>query len=303
MTVYTVVIFKKDRENVANTQEPILFSETQPGRRVQVSDFSIEGYSRAAVQTYWRVPEYKLGFDLGWQPWEYMGTPRWFLSHTHLDHILALPAYLARRRMMKMEPPVIYMPSERVTEIKQLLGLYARLDRGKLPCEIVGLEDGDCVEISRELVVTASKTFHTIPSLGYIVWERRKKLKPEFLNRTGEEIRDLNLAGVAITNEIRIPKVAYLGDSTAAGLDYNPDMYKAQALIMEMTFVAPEHRKEALHRFGHFHLDDFMDRLDRFENQIIIASHFSVRYQNRQIEHYVRKRLPDLLDGRLRLWY
>ena len=26
---------------------------------------TIEGYSRAAVQSYWRVPELKLGFDLG----------------------------------------------------------------------------------------------------------------------------------------------------------------------------------------------------------------------------------------------
>ena len=28
---------------------------------------TIEGYSRAAVQTYWRIPELKIGFDLGGQ--------------------------------------------------------------------------------------------------------------------------------------------------------------------------------------------------------------------------------------------
>jgi ribonuclease Z len=68
---------------------------------------TIEGYSRAAVQSYWRVPELKLGFDLGAHPWDFMGTPTWLLSHTHLDHVAALPVYVARRRMMKMEPPVI----------------------------------------------------------------------------------------------------------------------------------------------------------------------------------------------------
>ncbi len=52
---------------------------------------TIEGYSRAAVQTYWRVPELKLGFDLGAQPWSFMATPNWFVCHTHLDHIAALP--------------------------------------------------------------------------------------------------------------------------------------------------------------------------------------------------------------------
>ena len=31
----------------------------------------------------------KLGFDLGAQPWDFMGTPTWFVSHTHLDHVAA----------------------------------------------------------------------------------------------------------------------------------------------------------------------------------------------------------------------
>ena len=51
---------------------------------------TIEGWSRAAVQSYWRVPELKVGFDLGAQPWDFMGTPTWFVTHTHLDHIAAL---------------------------------------------------------------------------------------------------------------------------------------------------------------------------------------------------------------------
>src|SRR5580692_1581672 len=58
---------------------------------------TIEGYSRAAVQSYWRVPELKLGFDIGAQPWDFMGTPTWLITHTHLDHIAALPVYVARR--------------------------------------------------------------------------------------------------------------------------------------------------------------------------------------------------------------
>lgn len=29
---------------------------------------TVDGYSRAAVQTYWRIAELKIGFDLGAQP-------------------------------------------------------------------------------------------------------------------------------------------------------------------------------------------------------------------------------------------
>ena len=60
-----------------------------PVKTLAHKDLTIEGYSRAAVQTYWRIPELKLGFDLGAQPWSFMGTPTWFVSHTHMDHLIA----------------------------------------------------------------------------------------------------------------------------------------------------------------------------------------------------------------------
>src|SRR5438093_13297290 len=87
---------------------------------------TVEGYCRAAVQTYWRVPELKIGFDLGAQPWSFMGTGTWFVTHGHLDHVAALPVYVARRRMMKMEPPVIYMPEEMIEHVERILKLFTR---------------------------------------------------------------------------------------------------------------------------------------------------------------------------------
>jgi ribonuclease Z len=276
--------------------------DNAPFRSLVHKDLTIEGYSRAAVQSYWRIPELKLGFDLGAQPWDFMGTPSWFITHTHLDHVAALPVYVARRRMMKMEPPTIYLPEETIPAVQQMLKVFTRLDRGRLPCELIGVKDGDEFELSREHVVTASATQHTVPSLGYVVWERRRKLKPEYLELSGEQIRDLRMAGTEITEERRFPLVAYLGDSAPPGLDRCEAMYQAQVLIMEMTFVAPGHRKEKIHKFGHIHLDDVVQRRERFQNEKIIAAHFSTRYHARRIEDLVHKSLPDMLDGRLHLW-
>lgn len=285
---------------IQNQWSPV--SDGQVTRSVKYGSITIEGYSRAAVQTYWRISEYRLGFDLGWQPWEFMGTPNWFISHTHMDHILALPAYVARRRMMKMDPPNIYVPAGQVNEIRQLLNVFTKLDRGQLPCNIVGMEPGNTIDLTRDLYVQAYQTFHTVPSLGYIVWERRHKLKQEYLSLSGEQIRDLNLAGVPITDEFRYPRLAFLGDSTCKGLDVNPDFFRSDVLIMEMTFVAPGHRKEAIHKHGHFHLEDMVDRIEKFENKMIIASHFSTRYVNQQIKKQVKERIPDMLNDRLILW-
>jgi ribonuclease Z len=276
--------------------------DNAPVRSLQHKGLTVEGYSRAAVQTYWRVPELRLGFDLGAQPWSFMTTPNWFVSHTHLDHISALPVLVARRRMLKMEPPTIYLPAESVDGVRDLLRAVQRLDRGRTPVELVGVVPGDEIELSRELVVKAFATRHTIPSLGFLVWERRRKLKPEYHSLTGDQIRDLRLAGAEVSAEVRLPRIAYLGDTAPEGIDVFPGIYQAQILILELTFVAPSERPSVIHKFGHTHLDDLLARADRFRNEVIIASHFSTRLHPEQIQRTIERRLPESLRGRFKIW-
>jgi ribonuclease Z len=231
-----------------------------------------------------------------------MGTETWFVTHGHLDHIAALPVYVARRRMMKMTPPVIYMPAETIEPMQEILRQFVKLDRGRLPCELKPIAPGEQVELSRELLVSAVSTQHTVPSVGFIVWDRRKKLKPEYQDLTGEQIRDLRMAGTEVSAEVRKPIIAYLGDSAPGGLDRNPVMYEAKVLICELTFVAPDHRKDKIHKFGHMHLDDIVERQDKFKNELVIAAHLSTRYHSKTVRSIVEKTIPDMFGGRLHLW-
>jgi ribonuclease Z len=269
---------------------------------IQHAGLTIEGYSRAAVQSYWRIPELKIGFDLGAQPWDFMGTPTWLISHTHLDHIAALPVYVARRRMMKMEPPVIYLPEQGVEDVKKLLLIMQRLDRGRQICTLNGVKPGDEIELSREHVVTAFATTHTIPSLGFVVWDRRNKLKEEYHGLPGDKIRDLRLAGTPVTREVRTPLVAYTGDTSPAGLDSCPAAFEAKVLITELSFIRPNHRRDKIHKFGHMHLDDLLERADRFRNELIICAHFSTRYHPNEVRRLMESRLPEGLRERVKLW-
>src|SRR5438270_3845916 len=276
--------------------------DNAPVLSCQHAGLTIEGYSRAAVQSYWRVPELKLGFDLGAQPWDFMGTPTWLVTHTHLDHVAALPVYIARRRMMKMEPPTIYVPAPALEDVRRLLMIMQRLDRGRMVCQLHGIEAGQEIELSREHVVAAFATTHTIPSLGYLVWERRRKLKEDYLGLPGDKIRDLRLSGVEVTREVRTPILAYTGDTSPAGLDAFPPVFKAKVLITEMSFVRPNHRREKIHKFGHMHLDDFLERADRFENELIVCAHFSTRYHPNEVRRVIDARLPEVLRQRIKLW-
>lgn len=268
----------------------------------QHAGLTIEGYSRAAVQSYWRIPELKIGFDLGGQPWDFMGTPTWMISHTHLDHIAAAPVYVARRRMMHMDPPTLYVPAPAVEDVRRLLLIMQRLDRGRMICQLNGLEAGAEIELARDHVVTAHATTHTIPSLGYVVWDRRNKLKDEFIGLPGDKIRDLRLSGVAVTREVRTPLVAYTGDTSPPGLDNNPAFYEAKILITELSFIRPNHRREKIHKFGHMHLDDFIERSDRFNNELLICAHFSTRYHPNEVRRYVDGKLTPRLKERMKIW-
>jgi ribonuclease Z len=79
-------------------------------------------------------------------------------------------------------------------------------------------------------------------------------------------------------------------------------MYEAKILICELTFVAPNHRKDKIHKFGHIHLDDLVERRERFKNELVIAAHLSTRYHASSVRTLVAKAIPDMLDGRLQLW-
>ena len=276
--------------------------ENLPLHSVRHKALTIEGYSRAAVQTYWRIPELKLGFDLGGSPWSFMGTPRFFVSHSHLDHMAALPVYVARRRMMKMEPPTIYLPADIVDPVWALLKAWHRLDRGHMACELVGVKDGDTISLSREHRVTVFRTKHTVTSVGFIVYDCRKKLKTEYHGLTGDQIRDLRMSGTEVTTETLTPLVCFTGDTAPEGLDAHPDIYHAQVLITEMTFFRADHRKEKIHKFGHMHLDDIIDRANRFQNELIILSHLSTRTSEDEARRRLKKALPVTLKDRAILW-
>ena len=71
------------------------------------------------------------------------------------------------------------------TTCSDLLAAWRALDRGTQECIVVGMRPGDAVTLSADHYVTAFPTAHPVPSRGYIVWERRQKLKEEFVGAAG----------------------------------------------------------------------------------------------------------------------
>ena len=49
------------------------------------------------------------------------------------------------------------------------------------------------------------------------------------------------------------------------------------------------------------HFDDVADFAERFENEMVVLSHFSRRYSRSEIRDEIRRRCPAVLRDRLRL--
>jgi ribonuclease Z len=276
--------------------------ENVPYLSLRHGGLTVEGWSRAGIQSYWRIPELRIGFDLGAIPWDFSSVGAWFISHGHLDHLMGLPGLLARRGMLKYPPPTIHVPVETVDSVRAMLAAWETLDGGKLTCDVIGVSPGQRIDLSEHHYVTAFRTAHPVPSRGYVVWERRHKLKAEYVGLAAGELKQLRESGLEMTNAVSVPLVCYTGDTGPAGLDADPAIYAAKILIVEMSFARPEHSRDRIHAFGHLHLDDFAERAEKFRNELIVAAHVTSRDEPAEFQRWANDRLPAGLAERVRVW-
>ena len=111
----------------------------------------------------------------------------------------------------------------------------------------------------------------------------------------GINIVDLKNNGVELTYELRKALITYIGDSTIKIFDKYDFIKKSEILIVECTFLTPEHLDQARKR-SHIHLQDIIDRLDTFDSNYIILSHFSMRYS----EDIIKKSVYDSINHELK---
>ena len=103
-----------------------------------------------------------------------------------------------------------------------------------------------------------------------------------------------------VIESYRAPLLVYTGDTDRGILETNEAIFKSEVLMIECSFVADGHQERAA-LYRHIHFDDIAEYADRFENDLIVLTHFSRRYSRSEIQSEVRRRCPAVLRDRLRL--
>ncbi len=260
---------------------------------------AVKGISIGGVETCIQLPGLDLCFDIGRAPRSAVHRSRVAFTHAHLDHMGGVAMHVATRALTAQEPPTYLMPKANTADFEAMLKSWRRLDRSRLPCTLVPMEPGRGFELASGVELRAFSTRHTVPSLGYAVFTTKHKLLPRYHGTPGPELQRIRQAGEVITQPVESCDVAFTGDTAIDALDEQPWLYRARLLILEATFLDDRVGVAACRSKGHVHLDEILERAERFENQAIMLTHFSARYALGEIRAILDKRLPTSLRARV----
>ena len=179
--------------------------------------------------------------------------------------------YAAQRHLQRMPLGRLYVPEEVADGVRELFALHERLANTHFDqTEILGLGPGDVVPIARGREIVVHRSTHRVPTNAY-------------------EVRE---------NETSV--LFYTGDTDRGIFERNETMFQSEVLIVECSFVADGDQARAV-KYKHMHFDDVAEFAERFENEMVVLSHFSRRYSRSEIRDEIRRRCPAVLRDRLRL--
>jgi ribonuclease Z len=277
-----------------------------PKHAIKGTNYSLIGYSVAARNTGFYIPELRIALDCG-VPNDH--TPEHiFITHGHLDHCNCVPSTIMDTGKVC---PNIYAHKFFSENLKNFIHYAYVLSKNnpnpkihhKYTLNSLDYDDEIFITVcKRKWKVKVIKCFHNVPCVGYGFYECRTKLKPEFVGLEQRKIEEIKNSGVEITYSIEVPQFCFLGDTNEFVLS-NPILKDFKTIMLECSFLYDEHIKEAEdHR--HIHWTKISKFIQDNPEITFVLYHFSFRYTNEEIAEFFNKvQCPVEIDGVMKNQY
>lgn len=162
--------------------------------------YYLNGWSKSTVSSGFMIKSLKMMFDCGLRaPCPIYYT---FLTHRHSDHSQCL------RLRTAYEKQYIFVPEEDLENVTNVVLSGKKLQQGsdfdltKLNYVITGVKEGftqDIVVEGTKFKLRVFKCFHSVPCVGYGLSKEKPKLKLEYKDYQGKELKKLKEEGVEIS--------------------------------------------------------------------------------------------------------
>ncbi|MBW0432102.1 MBL fold metallo-hydrolase [Leptospira yasudae] len=254
--------------------------------------YQFEGISEGGIRTSLYLPSLSLMFDIGAQNPNRIHLDTLLLTHSHLDHSAGLPYYISQRSLKKLKPPKIFVPVPLEEPMRKILDLYSQIEDFPYSYEMKGVSDGEKIDLDPYHFFSPHKTFHRVPSQGYTIYQRRKKLKKEFQSLSKEELNRVLKEKTEVSELSEAPVISFSGDTKIEFVLEHEDVANSSILFIECTYIDKERNTAQAREWGHIHLDEIIGNLSSFKNEKIVLIHFSKRYTVPYIREVLDKRIP-----------
>ena len=258
--------------------------------------YRVQGISTAGEQTAVHIPELDIAFDVGLCPRPVLSAPCVAISHGHMDHVAGLPYYFSQRVFQKMGAGTCVCHESIAGAIQSMMGGWVDLERQHTPFTIVPLKHEGEHSLKPNIVLKGIDSDHTVPSMCFVITEHRKKLLEKYQGLPQNQLRELKVGGTEITQTLKVPLVAYTGDTCVGNHLYRPEFTNAKTIITECTFFDEDHRKRAV--VGkHLHVEDLKELLSVWTAENIVIVHTTRRTtMDRVRESLVESLKPEDLE-------
>jgi ribonuclease Z len=260
---------------------------------LRFGELRIEGTSHAGEETWFRIHPPGLAFDVGRGDPVLAGARDLFLTHGHLDHASGVAYVLSQRSLHRQESTRVICPAPVAEGVEDLLAAASRLEGAPYRYEIVPSKAGDRIVVGKNLEVEAFATDHVVPSLGYHLVRRKRRLAPEYRGLEADELVALKSSGTEIEQEDEEIWLSYCGDTGAGVFASEPRLFGSRILLIECTFM-DDGLRESSASYKHLHVEDLAERAEKFRNEALVLHHLSRRHRPEELRAQIDRRMPAL---------